>query len=162
MSAADTDSLAGLARKLAPRDSRGRAVMLVPVSEDAGASTIAAALARAAAYHTGRPVWLYDLDFAGNTQAARHRLNGQAYAGDLSGTRFWRAEPEGAGRLALRRCADAPVFVSEFQRAPGSVRRIVFHGARDYWLQARQSCSLVLVDAPYGSSAATALAADLD
>ncbi|MEQ8434499.1 MAG: hypothetical protein RIA71_09675 [Oceanicaulis sp.] len=156
------DHLDGLARRLTPRNARGRAVMLAPVSEGAGASTIAAGLARRAALLSGRPAWLYDLDFQTNTQAGRARLNGQAYAGELSGMKFWREEPDGAGRLAMRRCADAPIFISEFQRQPGSVRRLTFHGARDYWRQARLASGLVILDAPFGSAALTALAPDMD
>jgi len=154
--------LDGLARRLTSRGPRGRAVMLAPVSQGAGASTIAAGLARRAALLSGRPSWLYDLDFQGNTQSGRARLNGQAYAGELSGIKFWREEPDGAGRLAMRRCVDAPVFISQFQRQPGAVRRLTFHGAAEYWRQARLASGLVLLDAPYGSAALTALAPDLD
>lgn len=136
--------------------------MLAPVSEGAGASTVAAGLARRAALISGRPSWLYDLDFQTNTQARRARLNGQAYAGELSGLKFWREEPDGAGRLAMRRCADAPIFISQFQREPGAVRRLTFHGARDYWRQARLASGLAVLDAPFGSAALTALAADMD
>ena len=136
--------------------------MIAPVSDGAGASTIAAGLARRAAIISGRPSWLFDLDFSSNTQASRTKLNGQAYAGELSGLKFWREEPDGSGRLAMRRCADAPIFISEFQRQPGAVRRLTFHGARDYWRQARRASGLVLVDAPSGSAALTALAPDMD
>ena len=154
--------LDGLARRLAPRDARGRAVMLAPVSLGAGASTVAAALARRSAVISGRPVWLYDLDFQQNTQAGRARLNGQAYAGELSGLKFWREEPDGSGRLAMRRCADAPIFISEFQREPGAVRRLTFHGAAEYWRSARRASGLTLIDVPHGSAALTAMAGDMD
>ncbi|XBQ15677.1 MAG: hypothetical protein ABL308_12040 [Oceanicaulis sp.] len=153
--------LSGLARRLTG-GADGRAVMVAPVSEGAGASTVAAALAHAACRETGRPTWIIDLDFSANTQASRAKLNCQAYAGELGGDRFWRVAPEGAGRLALRRCEDAPVFISEFQRKPGAVKRVTFHGSSAWWTRARQSCGLVLVDAPFGSAAAPALAADLD
>jgi len=111
---------------------------------------------------TGRPVWLYDLDFSSNHQASASRLNGEAFAGELAGLRFWRAEPGGAGRLALRRRADAPIYVSRFERSAGAVRRVVFHPSAEYWRKARRSCGLVLVDAPYGSAGVTSLAADMD
>jgi len=76
--------------------------------------------------------------------------------------KFWREEPDGAGRLAMRRCVDAPIFISEFQRRPGAVRRLTFHGAHDYWRQARRASGLVVVDAPYGSAGLTTLASDMD
>ncbi|MGJ3230415.1 MAG: hypothetical protein ACFE0P_01295 [Oceanicaulis sp.] len=161
MSEAD-HPLDGLARRLTPRGDRVRAVMIAPVSDGAGASTVAAGLARRAALISGRPSWLFDLDFAGNTQAERSRLNGQAYTGELSGLKFWREEPDGTGRLAMRRCADAPVFISKFERRPGAVRRLTFHGAPDYWRQARRASGLVVVDAPFKSAALTALAPDMD
>ncbi|MFP4520452.1 MAG: hypothetical protein ACLFQ5_13470 [Oceanicaulis sp.] len=154
--------LDGLARKLISRSGDARAVLLAPVSDGAGASTVAAGIGRRAALASGRPSWLFDLDFQHNTQASRARLNGQAYAGELAGLKFWREEPDGAGRLAIRRCADAPVFISQFQRQPGAVRRLTFHGADAYWRQARRASGLVVVDAPYASAALTALAPDMD
>ena len=154
--------LDGLARRLSPREGRARAVMLVPISSGAGASTIAQGLARASTRHTGRPVWLFDLDFADNSQAAASRLNGDAFAGELNGLRFWRADPGGAGRLAMRRYADAPIYVSRFERLPGEIRRVVFHPSAEYWRQARSACGLVLVDAPANSAGIISVAPDMD
>lgn len=151
-----------LARRLAGRADRGRAVMVAPVSKGAGASTITARLATLSAQISGRPTWLYDLDFQGNPHASGARLNGQAFAGELSGLRFWRSEPDGAGRLALRKLEDAPVFVSRFERDPGAVRRLTFHPCAEYWRQVRRACGLALIDTPSGSAALTALAPDLD
>lgn len=136
--------------------------MLAPVSAGAGASAISARLAELAARHSGRPSWLFDLDFAQNPQAGASKLNGQAFAGELSGLRFWRSEPDGAGRLALRKLQAAPVYVSRFERSPGAVRRLTFHPCAEYWRQVRCACGLALVDAPWGSAAMTALAGDLD
>ena len=84
----DQADLESLARRLAGRADRGRAVMLAPVSQGAGASTISMQLAALAAHHTGRPSWLFDLDFASNPQASAVNLNGKAFAGELSGLRF--------------------------------------------------------------------------
>jgi Mrp family chromosome partitioning ATPase len=154
--------LDGLARRLSPRGDRARAVMLVPISPAAGSSKVAQGLAQASHHLTGRPVWLYDLDFAHNRQASSVRLNGEAFAGELSGQRFWRAEPDGMGRLALRRRIDAPIYVSRFERPPGSVRRLVFHPNGEYWQLARELCGLVVVDAPHGSAAVASLAGDMD
>ena len=154
--------LESLARRLAGRTQRGRAVMFVPVSPGAGASAISARLAALSARLSGRPSWLFDLDFAGNPQATNARLNGQAFAGELSGLKFWRAEPDDAGRLALRKLEHSPVYVSEFERAPGAVRRLTFHPCAEYWRQLRRACGLAIVDAPYDSAATVALASDLD
>ena len=151
-----------LARRLSPRDGRARAVLLVPVSKGAGASAVAQGLAAASHGVTGRPVWLYDLDFSKNRQASQTPLNGEAFAGELGGLRFWRAEPDGAGRLAMRRSAAAPIYVSRFERVSGSVKRVVFHPSAAYWRQARQACGLVLVDAPTGSAGVLSLAPDMD
>ena len=158
----DHADLESLARRLAGRADRGRAVMLAPVSKGAGASALSARLADLTAHLSGRPSWLYDLDFAANPQASRASLNGQAFAGELSGLRFWRAEPDNAGRLALRKLENAPVYVSQFERAPGAVRRLTFHPCAEYWRQVRRACGLAIVDAPFGSSATPALAGDLD
>ena len=155
-------ALEDLARRLAGRADRGRAVMLAPVTRGAGASAISARLAEVSARLSGRPSWLFDLDFAANPQASKARLNGQAFAGELSGLRFWRVEPDGAGRLALRRLDHGPVYVSRFERDPGAVRRLTFHPCAEYWRQVRRACGLALVDAPFGSAGLTALAADLD
>jgi hypothetical protein len=125
-------------------------------------AAVAQGLASASSEQTGRPVWLYDLDFSGNRHASASKLSGEAFAGELGGLRFWRAEPGGAGRLALRRKADAPIYVSRFERPSGAVRRVVFHPAAEYWRKARGSCGLVLVDAPYGSAGVTSLAVDMD
>ena len=153
--------LTGLARMLDPREeSLARAVLIVPVAPGAGASTIAAGLVRVAA--RAGSVWLYDLDFGGNRHALRFPLNGRAYDGALGGETFWRAEPDGSSRLAMRRCAGAPVAVSRFEREPGSVRRVTFHRASDYWARARRKARLVLADAPGDLVAARALAADMD
>ena len=154
--------LNGLARRLAPREGRARALMLVPVSKGAGASAVAQGLARASTEQTGRPVWLFDLDFSENKTASQTRLNGDAFAGELGGLRFWRAEPDGAGRLALRRSIDAPIYVSRFERAPGSVKRVTFHPSAAYWRQARTACGLVLVDAPARSAGVASVVGDMD
>lgn len=158
----DVAELEGLARTLTGRVDRGRTVMFAPVTKGAGASAISARVAAMAARFSGRPTWLYDLDFEANPQASAARLNGQAFAGELSGLKFWRAEPEGAGRLALRKVEHAPVYVSRFERNPGAVRRLTFHSCAEYWRQVRRACGLAIVDAPFGSAAMTALASDLD
>ncbi len=154
--------LDGLARRLVPRGDRARVVMLAPISPNAGATPIVQGLAKASTQLTGRPVWVYDLDFSSNRHAAMNTLNGEAFAGELGGLRFWRSEPGGAGRLALRRRADAPIYVSRFERQEGAVKRVVFHPSAEYWRKARQGCGLVLVDAPYRSAGISSLAADMD
>jgi Mrp family chromosome partitioning ATPase len=158
----DHSDLESLARRLAGRADRGRAIMLAPVSQGAGASALSARLASLTARLSGRPSWLFDLDFAANPQASKARLNGQAFAGELSGLRFWRAEPANAGRLALRKLENAPVFVSQFEREPGAVKRLTFHPCTEYWRQVRRACGLAIVDAPHASAGLSAIAGDLD
>ena len=88
--------LQDLSRRLVARGERGRAVMIMPVRAGAGASWVSARLAANASRESGRPVWLYDLDFAANTQAGRTRLNGAAYDADFGTEPFWRADPSGS------------------------------------------------------------------
>lgn len=139
----------------------GRAVMVAPVGAGSGASTIAAALCEAAA-RIDPGVWLFDLDFARNVQASRSALNGAAYSGELAGERFWRAEPRGVSRLALRKREDSPVLVSVFQREAGRLKRVTFQRSPGYWDEARKSCRLAVIDAPHGSPAINAIAPDMD
>lgn len=153
--------LQDLSRKLVARGARGRAVMVLPVSAGAGASFVTARLAASASRESGRPVWLYDLDFAQNTQSKRTRLNGAAYDADFGPQTFWRTEPEGAARLALRKVEKAPVLISVFQPR-ADLRRLVFNPAPDYWERVRAACGLALVDAPAGSPAIDVIAPDLD
>lgn len=157
-----SEALSGLARKLAPRGSRGRAVVFTPVTPGAGASTIAAVVARQVAEASARPVWLFDLDLAANPQAARHRLEGQTYSAELDGAGFWIADPLGSARLTLRRCEDAPVFVSRFEYAPSDLRKVSFRPAPGYWTHARLACGLAIVDVPFDSPALDVVSADLD
>lgn len=154
--------LDGLARRLVPRGGRARAVMLVPISPNAGASEVARGLAKASVDATGRPVWLYDLDFSDNRQAEAVQLNGEAFSGELAGLRFWRSEPDRAGRLALRRRTDAPIFVSRFERSAGAVHRVIFHSSPEYWRKVRHGCGLALVDASFNPAAISGLARDMD
>jgi hypothetical protein len=163
-----SDELTELARSLIRADGAGQAIMLCPVSAESGATTVAAALAEAAGGILAKggagaePVWLFDLDFSANVQAARTRLNGAVYSGDLCRERFWRAEPEGVSRLALRKRTDHDVLVSVFQREPGRVRRVVFQRAPGYWDRVRAACRLAVVDTPHGSPAMNSIAPDMD
>jgi hypothetical protein len=162
------EEVSGLARSLIRPDGAGQAIMLCPVSAASGATTIAAALAEAAGKIIAdeasgvEPIWLFDLDFSSNVQAARTRLNGAVYSGDLCRERFWRAEPEGVSRLALRKRTGHDVLVSVFQREPGRVRRVVFQRAPGYWDRVRAACRLAVVDAPHGSPALNSIAPDMD
>ncbi len=163
------EELAGLARSLIRPDGAGQAIMLCPVNAESGATSIAAALAEAAGglfaeggASVSEPVWLFDLDFSANVQAARTRLNGAVYSGDLCRERFWRAEPEGVSRLALRKRTGHDVLVSVFQREPGRVRRVVFQRAPGYWDRVRAACRLAVVDTPHGSPAMNSIAPDMD
>ncbi len=154
--------LDGLARTLVSRGVRGTAVMLAPVTPGAGASFIARALSNRCARLTEGSVWLYDLDFARNPQTSGAAFSKDAYEGALQGSRFWRCEPDGAGRLAMRRPEGQRIFVSRFEREPGTVRRVVFRSAPEYWTMARRVCRTAILDVPSGSPAVTAMARDLE
>lgn len=154
--------LDGLARTLVSRGARGAAVMVAPIAQGAGASFIARALAQRCARLADGQVWLYDLDFARNPQSAGAVFSADGYEGTLQGSRFWRCDPESAGRLALRRPDGERIFISRFEREPGSVRRMEFRSAPDYWNKARKACRLAILDAPAGSPAITAIARDLE
>lgn len=154
--------LDGLARTLVSRGVRGAAIMLAPITPGAGASFVSRALAQRCARLADGPVWLYDLDFARNPQSAGAAFSAERYDAALQGSRFWRSEPQEAGRLAMRRPEGEHIFISRFEREPGSVQRIVFRSVPDYWDKARRACRLALLDAPGASPAITALARDLD
>lgn len=154
--------LDGLARTLISRGARGAVVMVAPVAPGAGASFISRALAHRCARLADGQVWLYDLDFARNPQSSGAVFSADGYDGALQGSRFWRSDPDWAGRLALRRPENERIFISRFEREPGSVRRMEFRSAPDYWDKARRACRLAILDAPSGSPAITALARDLE
>lgn len=154
--------LSALAQNLAGRAGRGRAVMVCPISPGAGASTIAYALAKLSAQQSGIPSWLFDLDFQANPHATARSLNGEAFSGVLSGSQFWRCEPPQAGRLALRKLTDVPVYVSRFERRTGTVKRLTVQSAPEYWAKVRQGCALAIVDAPFGAPAALTVSPNLD
>ena len=155
-----SDDLADLARRLRSQGALARAVMIRGVSPGAGASTIALELSEVYARMSARPVWLFDLDFARNTQARRAGLKGDRF--DAGGSDFWRCEPADAGRLVLQRRAHSPVFVSRFEHAPGAVRAVRLRSAPHYWRRVRRACGLVVVDAPASGTGADAIACDMD
>lgn len=154
--------LENLAQGLVQRSSKAQAIMLVPVSAQARSAMVVRRLAAKAAKFTGRPSWIIDLDFERNPQSQSVRLNGQAYSGEPLGETFWQVSPPGSGRLAMRKAQAAPVFISRFEREPGAVRALQYRSSPRYWDLTRQSCGLVLVDAPLQARAMLAVAGDLD
>ncbi|PWE17889.1 hypothetical protein DDZ18_04755 [Marinicauda salina] len=156
------EQLGGLAAGLVAADGPARAVMVVPASPGAGASTVARSLARLVCAEVGRPVWLFDLDFRRNPQSRVGRFRDQRFEAALGDARFWTAEPEGCGRLVFRRMEDLPVFVSRFERRPGAVKRVSMRSAPVYWDRVRKSCALALVDAPFGAAGVKSVAPDMD
>ncbi|MEO1038232.1 MAG: hypothetical protein AAFX09_01710 [Pseudomonadota bacterium] len=155
-----SDDLADLARRLRPRGAKARAVMVCPVASGSGASTVASGLANLYARLSARPVWLFDLDFAGNGQAARSPLRAERFDAGADG--FWRCEPAGAGRLVVRQRARGPIFVSVFEHRPDTVTGLRLRSAPAYWSRVREACGLVLVDAPAFSPAIAPVASDMD
>ena len=156
------EQLGGLAAGLVAADGPGRAVMVVPSSPGAGASTVARSLARLVSTEAGRPVWLFDLDFRRNPQSRAGRFGDERFEAALGDARFWTSEPEASGRLVFRRMADLPVFVSRFERQPGAVKRVSIRPASVYWDRVRKSCALAVVDAPFGAAGVRSVAPDMD
>ena len=58
--------------------------------------------------------------------------------------------------------ASSTSAVSRFERQPGQVRSLTFLDAPDYWMQARRSAGLTLVDASYQSAAIPLVAPNMD
>ena len=154
--------LEGLAQKMTPSTTRGRVYMVVPVSSSAGASVVSAQLAKFSAQSSGRPVWLFDLDLQDNIQAKRAPLNGHILSAELGGRKFWDVEPAQSARMAMRRVEGLPVYISQFQYKPGTIRGVQLKRDEAYWNNVRAVSALTLVDVPHDFEAAQTLYPDMD
>ena len=158
-----TEDIAHLSAKLLTRGPKARIVMVAPVTPGAGASSVAASLAHNATHQSGRPAWLYDLDFAKNNQAKHLKVQGPDYTADFGALKCWRVQPETAqARLVLRRSAYAPIFVSQFHYQPRTIRQLDFLPDPAYWDKVREACGLVILDAPSRLQGKTTLAQSFD
>ena len=142
---------------------RGRVLMFMGAGRCTGASTLAREFARIASARSQRGVWLFDLDHSNNPQRkALVNASGPAYDAGFGRKPFWRVEPETArARLVARRCADK-LYVTEFQRAKGEIKRMTLRAADEYWQAVRRSIDLAVVDAPGMNRAVLAMVGDMD
>lgn len=138
---------------------RGRALMVMGAGRGAGASTVARELARLAAMRSQRGVWLFDLDFTDNAQAAAARVSGPAYDASFGRELPWRLS---GGQVVLRQSSVRNLFVTEYHAAAGTPLRASLQTAPDYWHAMRESIDLAIIDAPGQSRAPVDLAADMD
>ena len=141
----------------------GRVLMFMGAGRGTGASTLAREFARIAAARSKRGVWLFDLDHAKNPQ--RKILapeGGQSFDASFGRTPFWDVEPATARARMVARKGGNKLYVTEFQRAPGEVKRLNLRPAPDYWRAVRSSIDLAVVDASGMSRAVLALVADMD
>lgn len=141
----------------------GRALMFMGAGRGTGTSTLAREFARVAAARSRRGVWLFDLDYARNPQRKALAPNpGPVFDAGFGREPFWQIEPEGArARMVARRCSER-LYVTEFQRAPGEVKRLSLRPAESYWAAVRRSIDLAIVDAPGMNRAVLALVKDMD
>lgn len=160
---ADLSQLIDQLEPIARPGGKGRALMVMGASRNAGASTVARELARLAARRSQRGVWLFDLEFSGNPQARAARVRGQAFDAGFGRDPFWSISAGGErARIVARESVVGNLFVTELQAKSGSVERISLRPAPDYWAAVRQSVDLAIVDAPGNSRAPLSMAADMD
>lgn len=146
---------------------KGRVLMFLGASKGAGTSTVAREFARAAAMRSRRGVWLFDLDFARNSQWQHlgQQLAGrdpQTFDASFGRSPFWRAAPDASrARLVAHPVADH-LYVTEFQRQRGAIERLEFGQSPEYWKAVRGSIDLAVIDAPASSRAILPVTADVD
>ena len=141
----------------------GRALMVMGCRRGCGASTVARELARLAAQRSARGIWLFDLDFAANSQAAAARAQGTAFDARFGRSPFWQFQTQGGqARVIARRSVVPNLYVTALQANPGCVKRIGLRPAPDYWTAVRQSIDLAIIDAPVNSTAPLSMVADMD
>lgn len=155
--------LSGLTQRLLQRDSAdepGRIVLLMGAAPGVGCSTMARALALLAARKASRGVWLIDLDFWGNVQAAAFTAASKSVGalgdprdGRLNGQAFWRLGSQ-TGEipprlLTYRQVGERPLFVSRFaSEGLSQSEDIQIAAAPAYWSQARAMTDLIVIDSP--------------
>lgn len=161
-----TEDLTQLVDQLEPiarPGGQGRALMVMGASRGAGASTVARELARLAARRSHRGVWLFDLDFANNTQSEAARVQGQAFDARFGRDPFWTLATDGQpARIVARESVVPNLFVTQLQARAGAVKQVGLSAAPAYWTAVRQSIDLAIVDAPGNSRAPLSLVGDLD
>lgn len=142
---------------------QGRAIMVMGAGTGVGASCLARELARLAAQRSQRGVWLYDLDFANNSQADATRAQGQVYDSGFGRTPFWSIKTKGdRARIVARQSVIPNLFVTQMQSEFDTPKQIGLQASPDYWTAVRQSIDLAIIDVPGNSTAPLAMVSDLD
>jgi Mrp family chromosome partitioning ATPase len=142
---------------------QGRAMMVMGARPGAGASTVARELARLSAQRSQRGVWLYDLDFSSNSQAAATRAQGATFDAGFGRAPFWTLRGEGGrARIVARQSVIRDLFVTELQSENNAVRSVGLRSSPEYWDAVRQSIDMAIIDAPGNSRAPLSLVGDLD
>ncbi len=142
---------------------KGRVLMFLGASRNAGTSTIAREFARTAAPRSRRGVWLFDMDFARNGQAkALCPPDSKAFDASFGRPPFWYAQPDASRARLVAKPAGRHLYVTEFQRARGAIERLEFGHSPTYWKAVRGSIDLAVIDAPGAGRAILPLVGDTD
>lgn len=155
----DLDSLCQRLLAARPEDGRGRVLLFTAPASGLGASLVAREFARTAAARLPRGVWLYDLDFAANTQyrafagpdsLRRGGAPGKALNATLGQPPFWRISDQDAARaVTLHRVGSSRLFVSRFNpEAAAAASALTVRAAHEYWQAVRRTVDLAIIDAP--------------
>lgn len=166
----------------APQPGRGRVVQFAAATRGEGVSTIAREFARFAAGRSNRPVWLVDLDLAGEGQyaaiaaePARYGPLGRAAAASPDASAFFTVYPparDRQGRLlpdahyfCAHPAAGARLWVVRLRHERFATgQNVHLKPSADYWTTLRKHADVVVVDAPAAdrSSAAVSMAPFMD
>lgn len=155
----DLDALCQRLLATRPKDGRGRVLLFTSPASGLGSSLVAREFARTAARRLPSGVWLYDLDFAANTQyrafagpdsIRRGGAPGKALNATLGQSPFWRIGETKADRaITLHRIGSSRLFVSRFNAdATPPAASMTVRAARDYWNAVRSTVDLAIIDAP--------------
>jgi hypothetical protein len=159
----------------APSVGGARAIQFVAASTGEGASTVAREFAYFAARRAPRPVWLVDLDLMNSPQhraiaadPGRYGVLGSQSAASPDGSAFFTVQPPtrapdgrpwpDARFLVAHPVGGPRLWVTRFRREAlqaGQAPHILPTG--DYWRTLKRFAGLVVVDAPAGDQAGSAL-----
>lgn len=159
----DLSELVDQLEPIARPGGEGRVLMVMGGSRGAGASTIARELARLAAQRSSRGVWLYDLDFTGNSQSEAAHVRGEVFDARFGREPFWSIRSgQNPARIVARQSVVSNLFVTQLQARRGTVEQVGLRAAPEYWQAVRQSIDLAVIDAPASSRAPLAMVGDVD
>ncbi|MAK63524.1 MAG: hypothetical protein CMF75_02090 [Maricaulis sp.] len=159
----DLSELVDQLEPIARPGGEGRVLMVMGGSRGAGTSTVARELARLSAQRSTRGVWLYDLDFTGNSQSAAAHVRGDVFDARFGREPFWSIKSGShPARIVARQSVVPNLFVTQLQARKGSVEQVGLRASPDYWQAVRQSIDLAVIDAPASSRAPLAMVGDVD